>query len=87
VRLGRGFHAVQGIILFNVGGKEWTLDLSSGKGAVTEGQPDGVTPELTLTMTDETFAKLVAGKLNPQQVRLVQQRHCAFGSCLQPQTG
>jgi SCP-2 sterol transfer family len=60
---------VQGIILFNVGGKEWTLDLSLGKGSVTEGQPDGVTPELTLTMTDDTFAKLVAGKLNPQQVR------------------
>jgi putative sterol carrier protein len=34
---------------------------------VAEGQPEGSTPDLTLTMTDDTFAKLVSGKLNPQQ--------------------
>ena len=58
---------VQGVILFDVSDKKWTLDLSSGAGSLKEGDTDNA--DLTLTMNDENFAKLVSGKLNPQQVR------------------
>jgi putative sterol carrier protein len=59
---------VQGVILFEVGSQKWTLDLSSGAGSLKQGEEGA--PDLTLTMTDENFAKLVSGKLNPQQAFL-----------------
>jgi putative sterol carrier protein len=58
---------MQGVILFDVGNQKWTLDLSSGAGSLKQGG-DSESADLTLTMTDENFAKLVSGKLNPQQV-------------------
>ncbi len=47
---------------------EWTLDLRQGKTpSVSEGPPAD-SPDLTLTINDDNFAKLVAGKLGQQQV-------------------
>ena len=60
---------LQGLVLFKIDGDEWALDLRSGKGKLTKGSPEGDTkPDLTLTISDENFAKLVMGKLGPQQV-------------------
>lgn len=55
--------------MFNIDGDQWTLDLrpESGKGSVMKGAPSDK-PDLTLTISDENFVKLVMGKLNPQQV-------------------
>lgn len=55
------------MIVFDVGGKEWTLDLSSGAGSLGKGAAEE--PDLVLTTNDANFEKLVSGKLNPQQVR------------------
>ena len=52
-----------------IDGTEWTLDLRPGEGKCYEGPPKGdATADLTLTISDADFAKLVSGKLNPQQV-------------------
>lgn len=60
---------LQGLVLFKIDGDEWALDLRSGKGKLTKGSPEGeAKPDLTLTISDENFAKLVMGKLGPQQV-------------------
>lgn len=58
---------LQGLVVFNIDGEQWALDLREGSGSVTKGAP-AEKPDLTLTISDENFAKLVMGKLNPQQV-------------------
>lgn len=63
---------VQGLILFKIDGDEWTLDLrpETEEGNISQGPPpEGVKPDLTLTISDDNFVKLVNGKLGPQQVR------------------
>lgn len=49
---------------------QWTLDLRDPKSSsVSSGPPlEGQSPDLVLTISDANFAKLVAGKLGPQQV-------------------
>ena len=55
--------------MFDIDGEKQTLDLRSGKGKTYKGVPENSEkPELTLTITDDNFAKLVMGKLGPQQV-------------------
>lgn len=56
---------------------EWSLDLRDpAKASVTSGAPpDGDSPDLTLTISDANFEKLVAGKLGPQQVSLPPEQH------------
>jgi hypothetical protein len=53
--------------VFNIDGEQWALDLRQGSGSVSKGAP-AEKPDLTLTISDENFVKLVMGKLNPQQV-------------------
>lgn len=60
-------HILQGLVVFVIDGDTWTLDLREGAGTVTQGPPIDK-PDLTLTMSDENFAKMVMGKLSPQQV-------------------
>lgn len=61
-------------MVFKVDDSEWTLDLrpsdSDGwKGTLKEGGPvDSDKPDLTLTISDDNFVKLVMGKMGPQQV-------------------
>ena len=60
---------LQGVVVFCINGKFWTLDLSSGAGTLTVGEPPEDTPsDLTLTIDDSNFASLVSGKLGAQQV-------------------
>ena len=60
---------MQGLVVFSIDGETQTLDLRSGKGKTYKGMPEnGEKPELTLTISDDNFAKLVMGKLGPQQV-------------------
>uniref|UniRef100_A0A2R5LJG5 Peroxisomal multifunctional enzyme type 2 n=1 Tax=Ornithodoros turicata TaxID=34597 RepID=A0A2R5LJG5_9ACAR len=50
-------------------GKEaskWTLDLKSDCGAVYRGSPKGGSPSCTITMEDDLFANLVAGRIAPK---------------------
>lgn len=56
-------------MVFAIDGQHWTLDLREGQesGSVTQGPPIDK-PDLTLTISDENFAKMVMGKLSPQQV-------------------
>ena len=63
--------AVQGVVVFDIDGEKWTLDLRPGSRKVTKGAPEGK-PDLTLTISDENFVKLVMGKMGPQQVRALQ---------------
>ena len=62
--------ASQAVVLFKIDGSEWTLDLrqDSTPSVAEGGPPADVKPDLTLTISDDNFAKLVAGKLGPQQV-------------------
>lgn len=69
---------VKGLVVFKVDGADWTLDLRVAEdgaapkgGRVREGGPnEGESADLTLTIKDDDFVKLVAGKLNPQQAFL-----------------
>ncbi len=54
--------------MFDIDGEKWTLDLRPGSRKVSKGAPEGK-PDLTLTISDENFVKLVMGKMGPQQVR------------------
>ena len=58
---------MQGLIVFDVDKEKWALDLREGTRSVTKGAPSDK-PDLTLTITDDNFVKLVNGKLGPQQV-------------------
>ena len=62
-----GSEPVQGLIVFDVDKEKWALDLREGTRSVTKGAPSDK-PDLTLTITDDNFVKLVNGKLGPQQV-------------------
>ena len=54
-------------MVFNIDNEKWTLDLRT-KGRVYSGEPENdEKADLTLTITDENFMKLVMGKLGPQQ--------------------
>jgi SCP-2 sterol transfer family len=61
---------MQGLVVFNIDGDLWTLDLRSSPGSVSKGSPADK-PDLTLTISDDNFVKLVMGKLNPQQAFLL----------------
>lgn len=70
---------IKGIVLFKIDGQDFTLDLRVAEdgekkksgGRVKAGPPDeGDSPDLTLTIKDDDFVRLVAGKLNPQQAFL-----------------
>jgi len=64
------FCKLQGLVVFSIDGDKQTLDLRGGKGKTYKGMPEnGEKPELTLTISDDNFVKLVMGKLGPQQVR------------------
>ena len=58
---------LQGTVVFNIDGEKWTLVLTPGERKVFKGEPEGK-PNLTLTISDENFVKLVMGKMGPQQV-------------------
>lgn len=58
---------IKGIVVFNIDGEEWSLDLREGKGNLARGAIDVVDADLTLTANDANFAALVMGKLGPQQ--------------------
>ncbi len=64
--------ARQGLVVFDIDGEKWTLDLRPGQRKVSSGAPEGK-PDLTLTISDDNFVKLVMGKMGPQQAR----RPCA----------
>ena len=68
-------------MVFDIDGEKWTLDLRPGSRKVSQGEPEGK-PDLTLTISDQNFVKLVMGKMGPQQVR--EQRSCwhAMHACL-----
>lgn len=66
----------QGMVVFKIDGDEWTLDLRPGKGELHQGTPKEDKADITLTITDDNFAKLVMGKLNPQQVGWVGKGGC-----------
>ncbi len=55
-------------MVFDIDGEKWTLDLRPGSRKVSKGEPEGK-PDLTLTISDQNFVKLVMGKMGPQQVR------------------
>lgn len=53
--------------MFDIDKEKWTLDLREGTRAVSKGAPADKA-DLTLTVSDDNFVKLVNGKLGPQQV-------------------
>jgi len=55
----------KGVVRFNIDGVEFLLDLKNGSGSIQEGGEGAA--ELTVTVSDDNFAKLVEGSLNPQQ--------------------
>jgi len=60
----------KGLVVFKIDGDDWTLDLREGAGTVKKGGP-AEKPDLTLTISDDNFSKLVMGKLSPQQAFLM----------------
>ncbi|KAL4426968.1 hypothetical protein ABPG77_009529 [Micractinium sp. CCAP 211/92] len=61
---------IKGIVVFVIDGVEWTLDLREGQGTLSKGPPPEKA-DITLTINDDNFAKLVMGKLGPQQAFLM----------------
>ncbi|KAL4457934.1 hypothetical protein ABPG75_012799 [Micractinium tetrahymenae] len=61
---------IKGIVVFVIDGVEWTLDLREGQGKLTKGAPPEKA-DITLTISDDNFVKLVMGKLGPQQAFLM----------------
>jgi putative sterol carrier protein len=49
--------------LFDVDGQQWTVAVNDGSVKVTEGESGGA--DCTLSASEETFQKLVAGEQNP----------------------
>jgi hypothetical protein len=74
---------LQGLVVFLIDGQHWTLDLREGAGTVLQGPPIDK-PDLTLTISDENFAKMVMGKLSPQQVRLQRAGQCSAEAASKP---
>ena len=71
------------LMVFPLGGTDLTLPIAgnflsgpenngfrSGKGKVSKGGAGSDKPDLTLTISDDNFVKLVMGKMGPQQVLL-----------------
>lgn len=65
---------VKGLVHFKIDGSEWALDLrpgsNGGKGSLKEGPPDDKA-DIVLTVSDDNFVKMVAGKQSPQQMFLM----------------
>lgn len=61
---------VKGLVHFKIDDSEWSLDLRSGKGSLSEGPPSEKA-DLTITISDDNFVKMVAGKQSPQQAFLL----------------
>ncbi|RLN98255.1 hypothetical protein BBJ28_00000038 [Nothophytophthora sp. Chile5] len=58
---------VKGIIKFDItGAGKWLVDLKNGKGSVKVAT-DADKADLTITLTEENFLKMMDNKLNPQQ--------------------
>ena len=57
---------VKGVIVFDIGPGQaaYTVDLKNGSGSVTEGK--GAKADLTISVSDDNFAAMAAGKLNAQ---------------------
>ncbi len=59
-------------MVFIIDGEQWTLDLRPGKGSLARGEPpNGDKADITLSMNDDTFVKLVGGKIGSQQAFLM----------------
>ncbi|KDD75382.1 hypothetical protein H632_c710p0 [Helicosporidium sp. ATCC 50920] len=58
------------LVVFKIDGEQFTLDLRPGNGSVKQAAPEGKA-DLTVTVSDENFMKLVKGKLNPQTAFLM----------------
>lgn len=65
--------STKGLIQFNIDNDKWTVNLRDPEAtSVVSGPvPKGESPDLVLTISDANFAKLVAGKLGPQQAFLL----------------
>ena len=68
---------IKGVIVFEIDGSgRWVLDLREGSGALTRGEGDDKgdddqpEPDLVLTMSGDTFVKLVSKKMSSQQAFL-----------------
>ena len=63
--------SVNGVIVFDITSPaaRFTIDLKNGIGSFTVGDAKGVKADLTITVSDDDFALMAAGKLNAQQVR------------------
>src|SRR5687767_8017816 len=56
---------IGGVFLFKIGDKQYTLDLKSGSG-VKQGAVG--TPDVTLTVAEPDFVKLMTGQVNGQNL-------------------
>lgn len=72
---------IKGIVIFNIDGDNWTLDLREGKGTLTKGTPSEK-EDIKLTINDDNFVKLVMGKLNPQQAFIMRKLKIAGSMAL-----
>jgi putative sterol carrier protein len=57
---------INGVFLFKIGDKEWTVDLKSTPGKVSSGKQG--TPDVTLTVAEPDFVTLMTGKATGQSL-------------------
>ena len=50
---------------WKIGSNSWTMDLKNGAGSVTKGSAGKA--DCTLSMSEDVFTELIAGKVNAQQ--------------------
>jgi putative sterol carrier protein len=62
---------VKGLIHFKIDDSEWTLDLRQGETPSLVDGPPKTEPDLRVTINDDNFANLVAGKLGQQKAFLL----------------
>lgn len=60
---------VGAVVLFEINGKQWTLDLKNGSGKIEQGQTTAT--DCTITMKEADFLNLLNGKLSPQTAFLL----------------
>lgn len=70
----------QGLVVFKIDDTTWVLDLKEGgKGEVYEGPVKGnESADLTLTISDTDFVRLVMGKISAQQVGKRTRHDCSM---------
>jgi putative sterol carrier protein len=61
---------INAVIVFDIGGNKWTLDMTKPSDWVSVGAAEGVTPKMTVTSSEADFVAIATKKLNAQMAAM-----------------